>query len=67
MSNNTAARDALETAHEQAAHACGRIALILTSGRGLNKASVLAAAGAFNKAADTLLSILEGKRDDPGK
>lgn len=33
--------------------------LILASGRGLNKAAVLAAAGAFNKAADIMLSILE--------
>ena len=62
MTNKTAARDALETAHEQAAQACGRLALILASGRGLNKTSVLTAAGAFNKAADTLLSILRRKR-----
>jgi hypothetical protein len=60
--SQTAARDALEAAHEQAAQACGRLALILASGRGLNKASVLAVAGSFNKAADTLLSILEGKK-----
>jgi hypothetical protein len=62
VTTKAAARDALETAHEQAAQACGRLALILASGRGLNKASVLAAAGSFNKAADTLLSILEGKK-----
>jgi hypothetical protein len=58
----TAARDALETAHAQAAQACGRLALILASSRGLNKAAVLAATGAFNKAADMLLSVLEGKK-----
>jgi hypothetical protein len=60
--SKTTARDAMESAHEQAAQACGRLALILASGRGLNKASVLTAAGAFNKAADALLSILEGKK-----
>ena len=62
VTTKTAARDALETAHERAAQACGRLALILASGRGLNKAAVLAAAGAFNKAADTLLSILDGNQ-----
>jgi hypothetical protein len=62
VTNKTAARDALETAHEQAAQACGRLALILASNRGLNKATVLSAAGAFNKAADMLLSILEGNQ-----
>jgi hypothetical protein len=60
--SKTAARDALEAAHLQAAQGCGCLALILASGRGLNKASVLAVAGAFNKAADALLSILEGKK-----
>lgn len=62
MTTKTAARDALEAAHSQAAQACGSLALILASGRGLNKASVLPAAGAFNKAADTLLSILDGNK-----
>jgi hypothetical protein len=62
VTTRTAARDSLETAHEQAAQACGRLALILASNRGLNKAAVLSAAGAFNKAADMLLSILEGKQ-----
>jgi hypothetical protein len=62
VTTRTAARDALETAHDQAAQACGRLALILASNRGLNNAAVLSAAGAFNKAADMLLSILEGNQ-----
>jgi hypothetical protein len=62
VTTRTAGRDVLETAHEQAAHACGRLALIHAAGRGLHKASVLAPAGPFNKAADTLLSILDGNK-----
>jgi hypothetical protein len=59
--SKAATRDALEAAHARAAQACGRLALILASGRGLSKTSVLEAAGAFNEAATTLLSILETK------
>lgn len=61
MTEKAPARVALDAAHQQAAQACGRLALMLASGRGLSKASILDAAGAFNQAATTLLSILKDK------
>lgn len=57
----TAARVALETAHDTAAHACGRLALILASGRGLTQATIKEAAGAFSTAAASLLTLVKEK------
>lgn len=59
MSAKTATRAALEAAHEGASHACGRLALILSSGRGLTEASIKETAGALNDASVALLKLIK--------
>lgn len=57
----TAARVVLETAHGTAAQACGRLALILASGRGLTQVTIKETAAGFNAAAASLLTLVKEK------
>lgn len=61
MTTKTAARVALESAHAGAAGACGRLALILESGRGLTQTTIIEAARALNSAANSLLTLVKDK------
>jgi hypothetical protein len=57
----TPARVTLETAHDSAAQACGRLALILESGRGLTAAAIKETVVLFNEAAAHLLTLIKEK------
>ncbi len=55
----TPAREALETAHTSAAQACGRLALILSSGRGLTPTAIRETAASLTGAAASLLALIK--------
>jgi hypothetical protein len=57
----TPARATLEAAHDSAAQACGRLALILASGRGLTASAIKESAEVFNEAAANLLTLVKDK------